>query len=134
MRASDLIPRISGWRPVSFHGRQNGALCNDLRHLGRWSLPRWVFLGWYGASFLAWNWAVFELGLCRVIGRNGVALGMLLWPLAMVACAFPVAWIWERRVEERHLREVTELERQRQEANLHLLVLQAQIEPHFLYN
>ncbi|HEY4338616.1 MAG TPA: histidine kinase [Steroidobacteraceae bacterium] len=134
MRVAALLLGTSGWRPVSFHGGQNGARRNDLGHLGRWSLPRWAFLGWYGASCLAWNWAVFELSMYRVIGRNGVELGMLLWPVAVVACALPVAWLWERRVEVRHLREVTELQRQRQEANLKLLVLQAQIEPHFLYN
>src|SRR5581483_9100171 len=135
MRASARIFGMSGWRPVSFHGgRENGALGNVLGRLGRWSLPQWIFLGWYAASFLTWNWALFELRVRGTIGPNGVALGMLLWPVALVARTLTVALLWERRVEERHLREITELQRQRQEANLKLLVLQAQIEPHFLYN
>jgi sensor histidine kinase YesM len=52
----------------------------------------------------------------------------------MMAGALPVALLWERRVEERHQREIGELQRHRQAANLRLLVLQAQIEPHFLFN
>jgi sensor histidine kinase YesM len=57
-----------------------------------------------------------------------------LWSVIVVAGALPVALLWERRVEERHQREITRIQRQRQEANLKLLVLQAQIEPHFLFN
>jgi sensor histidine kinase YesM len=93
-----------------------------------------MFLAWFGASFLAWNWAVFELTMHRVLSRNGMELGLLLWPVATVACALPVAWLWEHRVDERHQHEISELQRHRQEANLRLLILQAQIEPHFLFN
>lgn len=93
-----------------------------------------MFLAWFGASFLVWNWAVFELTMHRLLSRNGMELGLLLWPAATVACALPVAWLRERRLEERHRRENTELQRHRQEANLRLLILQAQIEPHFLFN
>jgi sensor histidine kinase YesM len=93
-----------------------------------------MFLGWFGASFLVWNWGVFELTLHRMLSRNGMELGLLLWPVATVACALPVAWLRERRVEEQHRQQITELQRHRQEANLRLLVLQAQIEPHFLFN
>jgi sensor histidine kinase YesM len=52
----------------------------------------------------------------------------------MVGLALPVALLWERRVRARHEREIADLQRARQEANLRLLVLQAQIEPHFLFN
>jgi sensor histidine kinase YesM len=101
--------------------------------LSRWQ-PRWLFLGWYATSFLAWNWIVFELRRRGLIGSTFPAFGLFLWLLAMMAGALPVALLWERRNEERHQREITELERHRQDANLRLLVLQAQIEPHFLFN
>ena len=95
---------------------------------------RWLFLGWFVASFLAWNWAVFELRSHRLVGPGAASFGMLLWCVILVAGALPVALLWERRVEARHQREIIELQRHRQEANLRLLVLQAQIEPHFLFN
>jgi sensor histidine kinase YesM len=96
--------------------------------------PRWAFLVWYAVSFLAWNGGLIALGAHHVIGPRGQAFGLFFWPIVVVACAFPVAWVSERRVEERHRREIAALEQQRQEANLKLLVLQAQIEPHFLFN
>lgn len=98
------------------------------------SWPRLIFLAWYVASFLTWNWAVFKLRMHRLVGPAVPAFGLLLWWVVMVVLALPVALLWERRVEERHRREITELQRHRQEANLKLLVLQAQIEPHFLFN
>jgi sensor histidine kinase YesM len=60
--------------------------------------------------------------------------GLFVWWAVMVACALPVALLWERRAEERHQREIAGLQRHRQETHLKLLVLQAQIEPHFLFN
>ena len=104
----------------------------------RWAVirswPRLIFLAWYVASFLTWYWAVFKLRTHRLIGPAGPAFGVLLWWVVMVVLALAVALLWERRVEERHRREIAELQRHRQEANLKLLVLQAQIEPHFLFN
>ncbi len=70
----------------------------------------------------------------RLISPASQVFGLFLWWAVMVACALPVALLWERRAEERHQREIAGLQRHRQETNLKLLVLQAQIEPHFLFN
>ncbi len=59
--------------------------------------------------------------------------GMLL-PLIAASCAVPVAKLLERRFELRHRRELSEVQRRQQETHLRLLLLQAQIEPHFLFN
>ena len=117
VRAFEAIHRHSGWRSIFAYG---------------W--PRGIFLGWFGVSFLTWNWALFELRMHRLIGPGGPAFGLFLWLPLVVACAWPVAALWERRVEGRHQREIAVLQRHRQETNLKLLVLQAQIEPHFLFN
>jgi sensor histidine kinase YesM len=96
--------------------------------------PKTIFFGWYVLSFLMWNWAVFEFRMHGLIGPGGPAFALFLWLPLVVACAWPVAVLWERRAEERHQREIAVLQRHRQETNLKLLVLQAQIEPHFLFN
>ena len=61
-------------------------------------------------------------------------VGILLLPLVSAFCAAPVAKYLERQFDQRHRRELAEHKRRRQEANLRLLLLQAQIEPHFLFN
>ena len=133
VRAFAAIHRYSGWRSIfAYGGRETHAAYRSLGHQRQW--PRRIFLGWYGVSFLTWNWAVFEFRMHRLIGPGGQALGLLLWVPLVVACAWPVAMLWERRVEGRHQREIAVLQRHRQETNLKLLVLQAQIEPHFLFN
>ena len=133
VRAFAAIHRHSGWRSIfAYRGRETHAVYRSLGHQRQW--PRKIFLGWYAVSFLTWNWAVFELRIHRLIGPGGPAFGLLLWLPLMVACAWPVAVLWERRVEGRHQREIAVLQRQKQETNLKLLVLQAQIEPHFLFN
>src|SRR3569833_4469518 len=114
MRYLANIPGASGWRPVSGYRRSVGWL-------------RWLFLGWYLVSCLGWTWAVIELG-------HGQAFGLQMWRVIVVLCALPVALLRERRLDERHQREIADIQRQKQEANLKLLVLQAQIEPHFLFN
>ncbi len=133
VRAFAAIHRHSSWRSIfAYGGRETYAVDRSLGHQRRW--PRKIFLVWYGVSFLTWNWAVFELRMHRLIGPGGPAFGLFLWLPLMVACAWPVAVLWERRVEGRHQREIAVLQRQKQETNLKLLVLQAQIEPHFLFN
>jgi sensor histidine kinase YesM len=122
------IRRISGWRSrFAWGSRETHAIHGTHGYQRHWSWPRAIFLAWLGVSFLMWFWAVFVLRMYRPVLA-------LLWPVFMVACAFPVALLWERRVEGRHQREIDELQRHRQETNLKLLVLQAQIEPHFLFN
>ena len=133
VRAFEAIHRHSGWRSIfAYGGRETHAVYRSLGHQRQW--PRRIFLGWYGVSFLTWNWAVIELRMHRLIGPGGPAFGLFLWLPLVVACAWPVAVLWERRVEGRHQREIAVLQRHRQETNLKLLVLQAQIEPHFLFN
>jgi sensor histidine kinase YesM len=85
-------------------------------------------------SFIACNGAVHELSVHRVVRPAYAVFGLFLWPIIVVACAFPVAWLWERFANQQHRRQLAEVLRQRQEACLRLLVLQAQIEPHFLFN
>jgi hypothetical protein len=65
-----------------------------------------IFLGWYLASFLIWNSAVFALRNRGVLGPAAATFGMFLWWAAMAGSAFVVALLWERRVEERHQREI----------------------------
>lgn len=95
---------------------------------------RWTFLVWCVVSFVLWNWAVFELAARGLIGSNTTGIALLLWPVAVAVCSLPFARAARRRVDERHRRELAGLQKQRQEANLRLLVLQAQLEPHFLFN
>ena len=133
VRAFPAIHRHSGWRSIfAYGGRETHAVYQSLGHQRQW--PRRIFLGWYVISFLTWNWAALELRVHRLIGPGGPAFGLFLWLPLVVACAWPVAVLWERRVEGRHQREIAVLQRHRQETNLKLLVLQAQIEPHFLFN
>lgn len=106
----------------------------SLTHARQWGSPRWALLGWYVGSLIIWGGGLVALASQGFIQPRAVPVGMLLWPLFMLTCALPVTWIVERQVEERHQREMADLERHRQETNLKLLVLQAQIEPHFLFN
>lgn len=122
-RAFAGIHRFSRWHSIFASGN---------RETHKW--PRRIFLGWYGLSFIAYTWAIVELRMHRLIGPGRYSLGLILWWAVMVACALLVALLWERRAEERHQREIASLQRHRQETNLKLLVLQAQIEPHFLFN
>lgn len=61
-------------------------------------------------------------------------IGLFSSPAVAGVCAFGMASITERYADERDRRELENARRQRHEANLKLLVLQAQIEPHFLFN
>lgn len=127
--------RFSRWHSIFASGsRETHAVRGSLGSQRHWPWPRRIFLGWYGLSFVTWNWAVVELRMHRLIGPASEAFGLLLWWAVMVACALIVALLWERRAEERHQREIARLQQHRQETNLKLLVLQAQIEPHFLFN
>jgi sensor histidine kinase YesM len=134
-RAFAGIPRFSRWHSIFAYGsRETHAVSGSLGSQRHWTWPRRIFLGWYGFSFLTWNWAVVEFRMHRLISPASQAFGLLLWWAVMVACALLVALLLERRAEERHQREIAGLQRHRQETNLKLLVLQAQIEPHFLFN
>ena len=135
VRASAGIHPVSGWRSIFAYGsHETPPVHGSLGHQRHWPWPRRIFLGWYVVFFLAWNWTLVELRMHRLIGPAGPVFGLLLWLAVTVAGALPVALLWERRVEERHQREIAGLQRHRQETNLKLLVLQAQIEPHFLFN
>jgi sensor histidine kinase YesM len=70
----------------------------------------------------------------RIIPVYVAIAAMLLAPLIAAFCAAPVANLLERRFEARHGLELAEARRRQQESNLRLLQLQAQIEPHFLFN
>jgi len=59
---------------------------------------------------------------------------MMFLPLVSAFCAALVAKYLERQFDVRHRRELAEHKRRQQETNLRLLLLQAQIEPHFLFN
>jgi sensor histidine kinase YesM len=85
-------------------------------------------------SLFACVGGIYELATNGIIRPSAAPFGLFLWPITLVVFALPVACLWERRSEERHRRELAEVQRQRQEANLKLLVLQAQTEPHFLFN
>jgi sensor histidine kinase YesM len=99
-----------------------------------WPAPRLIFGSWFVSSFVACIVTLYQLRAHRIIGPAYATFALVLWPATAVACALPVAWLWERRADMRHRRELAEVQRQRQEASLKLLVLQAQIEPHFLFN
>src|SRR5689334_8436176 len=107
LRAFAGIHWFSGWRSIFDYGsRKTHAVHGSPVSQRHWTWPRRIFLGWYGFSFLTWNWAVVELRVHRLIGPAGQAFGLLLWWAVMVACALPVALLWERRAEERHQREI----------------------------
>jgi sensor histidine kinase YesM len=95
---------------------------------------RWAFHAWFFTSFIVWNASALWLGKEQLISGVAASVGLLLSPLVIGGCALPFAWLAERRAEERHQRQIQEMERQKREANLRLLILQAQIEPHFLFN
>jgi sensor histidine kinase YesM len=123
-----------GWRPVQLGPAGNAAMLEVLpgrRRLPQW---RWAFLGWCVISFMIWNWTFLELAARGIVHPGAAAVAMLLWPAIAALSSFPFAWASERRIEERHRRELADLQARRQETNLKLLVLQAQIEPHFLFN
>ncbi len=120
------------WAPAVSVPIRPAAMEHPVRMNG-WNGYRWAFLAWYLISFFVWNGALFALA-SRNLFPGPIGVGMLLWPLVVVVCALPFVWIFEHRSEERHQREIAKLEAHRQEVNLQLLVLQAQIEPHFLFN
>ena len=113
VRGFAAIVRHSGWRSIfADGGRETHAVYRSLGHQRQW--PRRIFLGWCVVSFLTWSWAVFEFRMHRFIGLGVPAFGLLLWLPLMVAFAWPVAVLWERRVEGRHQREIAVLQRHKQ--------------------
>jgi len=88
----------------------------------------------FAVFFVALAAALFALVTVRVISfQVAIAAGMLS-PVIAALCAVPVAKTLERRFDVRHRRELSAIQRRQQETNLRLLLLQAQIEPHFLFN
>jgi sensor histidine kinase YesM len=69
-----------------------------------------------------------------IIRAHAMIGAILLMPVIAAGCAMPVARLIERRFDVRHKAELAEVRRRQQEANFRLLLLQAQIEPHFLFN
>lgn len=88
----------------------------------------------FAVFFVTLAAALFALILERIITMHVAMLAMLLLPVIAACCAAPVAKLLERRFDTRDRRELAEIRRRQQEANLRLLQLQAQIEPHFLFN
>jgi sensor histidine kinase YesM len=123
-----------GWRPVQLAPAGDAKSLEVLPRWRRSSQWRWAFLGWCVISFMIWNWTLLELAARRIVHPGAAAVAMLLWPAIAALSSLPFAWASERRIEERHRRELADLQARRQETNLKLLVLQAQIEPHFLFN
>jgi LytS/YehU family sensor histidine kinase len=102
-------------------------LASFSRASSAFGLPFAVFFVILGVTFVA-------LIVERVISLPVAIAAMLLSPLIAASCAAPIAKLLERHFDRRHRRELSEARRRQQEANLRLLQLQAQIEPHFLFN
>jgi LytS/YehU family sensor histidine kinase len=88
----------------------------------------------FAVFFVTFAATLFTLVAKRIIPIPVAIVPMLLLPVMAAFCAAPVAKLLERRFDMRHQRELSEVRRRQKEANLRLLLLQAQIEPHFLFN
>jgi sensor histidine kinase YesM len=92
----------------------------------------------FGSPFAAF-FVTLAATLCALFTQGVIPVRIawiciLLLPLVSAFCAAPVAKYLERKFDLRHRRELAEHKRGQQEANLRLLLLQAQLEPHFLFN
>jgi LytS/YehU family sensor histidine kinase len=88
----------------------------------------------FAVFFVTLGATLFALVAERIIPVHLAIVAVVALPVIAAVCAVPVAKLLERRFEMRHRRELSEVRRRQQEANLRLLLLQAQIEPHFLFN
>jgi sensor histidine kinase YesM len=88
----------------------------------------------FAILFLTIATALVALRSAGVISMLVVLAGIFALPVLAACSAIPFAWLSERRIEQRHRRELAHAQQLRHETNLRLLVLQAQIEPHFLFN
>ena len=88
----------------------------------------------FAVFFLTLATTLVVMRIAGVISMLVVITGIFALPVLAACAAIPFAWLSERRIEKRHRRELEHAQRLRHEANLQLLVLQAQIEPHFLFN
>lgn len=92
----------------------------------------------FGRAFIGfvivWVAVLYTFGVQALLPRRVAFYGLLLSPALAAGSAMLVAWLMERRIEARYRRETEDAQRQRAEANLRLMVLQAQLEPHFLFN
>jgi LytS/YehU family sensor histidine kinase len=93
-----------------------------------------AFRGLFTVFFLTLGATLFTLIIDGITSMSIAIVAMLLLPVISACCAVPVARFLERRFHERQQRELAEVQRRQQETNFRLLVLQAQIEPHFLFN
>jgi sensor histidine kinase YesM len=92
----------------------------------------------FGSPFAVF-FVIFGATLYALLAQGAIPVriawvGILFQPLVSALCAALVAKYLERQFDLRHRRELAEHRRRQQEANLRLLLLQAQIEPHFLFN
>jgi sensor histidine kinase YesM len=88
----------------------------------------------FAVFFVALGAALFALVVERITPVYVAIVALLALPAIAALCAVPVAKLLERRFDVRHQRELSEAQRRQRESNLRLLLLQAQIEPHFLFN
>jgi len=88
----------------------------------------------FAVFFVSMGALLFALILEGTVRAHAMIAAVLLLPVIAACCAIPAARLIERSFESRHRRELAEVRRRQQEANFRLLLLQAQIEPHFLFN
>lgn len=88
----------------------------------------------FAVFFVTLAGTLFALLAERIIPVGVAIVAGLAVPMIAAVCAVPVAKLLERRFDMHHRLELSEVQRRQQESNLRLLLLQAQIEPHFLFN
>jgi len=88
----------------------------------------------FAAFFVPMGAMVFALMIAGGLRAEVLIAAVLLVPVLSACCAVPVARLIERHFDARQGRELADARRRQQEANFRLLLLQAQIEPHFLFN
>jgi LytS/YehU family sensor histidine kinase len=139
----------SARRPCTTDSRRNGLrrrgagmpvyrihLLSEVRQqqLASFSRASSAFSRPFAVFFVTLAGTLFALLVERSIPVYVAIVAVLALPVIAAVCAVPVAKLLERRFDMRHRRELSEVQQRQQQANLRLLLLQAQIEPHFLFN